>query len=85
MTPEATLGQGPKWVSRWIRLQEVARILSTTPNPDVAALAVDLGYTDQAPRQRFPRRGRHDTGRVRTVASRVIGGLGLDSDTRPAW
>ncbi|WP_407345354.1 helix-turn-helix domain-containing protein [Pengzhenrongella phosphoraccumulans] len=43
-----TLGQGPKWVGRWVRLQEVARLLSAPDPPDVAAVAVSLGYTDQA-------------------------------------
>lgn len=43
-----TLGQGPKWVARWIRLQELARALAVQPEPDLAALAVELGYTDQA-------------------------------------
>lgn len=45
---KATLGQGPKWASRWIRLQEVARVLSQASPPDTAALAVELGYSDQA-------------------------------------
>ncbi|MDQ4137924.1 MAG: helix-turn-helix domain-containing protein [Actinomycetota bacterium] len=44
----ATLGKGPKWVSRRIRLQEIARILATEPDVDLAALAADLGYADQA-------------------------------------
>jgi AraC-like DNA-binding protein len=43
-----TLGHGPKWVSRWIRLQEVARTLANGTHPDFATLAVDLGYADQA-------------------------------------
>lgn len=43
-----TLGQGPKWVARWVRLQEVARVLATAPEPNLAALAAELGYTDQA-------------------------------------
>jgi len=34
--------------SRWIRLQELARALAVQPEPDLAALAVDLGYTNQA-------------------------------------
>ena len=45
---QATLGKGPKWVSRRIRLQEIARILDFEPEVDLAALAADLGYTDQA-------------------------------------
>ncbi|HEY8588011.1 MAG TPA: helix-turn-helix domain-containing protein [Naasia sp.] len=45
---KATLGKGPKWISRRVRLQEVARVLATEPDADLAALAADLGYTDQA-------------------------------------
>lgn len=44
----ATLGRGPKWVSRRIRLQEVARALAAGVPSDLATLAADLGYTDQA-------------------------------------
>lgn len=43
-----TLGQGPKWVARWVRLQEVARLLSSPDAPDAAAVASSLGYSDQA-------------------------------------
>ncbi|MBX3144234.1 MAG: AraC family transcriptional regulator [Trueperaceae bacterium] len=43
-----TLGHGPKWISRWIRLQEVARVLAGGEGVSAAALAVDLGYSDQA-------------------------------------
>jgi AraC-like DNA-binding protein len=43
-----TLGQGPKWVSRWVRLQEVAQRLAVDPDCDVAAMAAELGYSDQA-------------------------------------
>lgn len=43
-----TLGLGPKWVTRWIRLQEVARLLSGASAPEVADVAAELGYTDQA-------------------------------------
>ena len=44
----ATVGQGPKWISRRIRLQEVARQLALRPDADLATLALELGYTDQA-------------------------------------
>ncbi|KQQ94740.1 AraC family transcriptional regulator [Leifsonia sp. Leaf325] len=47
-TLKTTVGRGPKWISRRIRLQEAARALTTTSDRDLAALAVDLGYTDQA-------------------------------------
>lgn len=43
-----TLGHGPKWITRRIRLQEVARLLATQPDLDLAQLAIELGYTDQA-------------------------------------
>jgi AraC-like DNA-binding protein len=43
-----TLGRGPKWVSRRIRLQEAARSLAAAEAPDLTALAVELGYSDQA-------------------------------------
>ncbi|WP_210481265.1 helix-turn-helix domain-containing protein [Naasia sp. SYSU D00948] len=45
---QTTLGRGPKWVSRRIRLQEVARVLAVEPDADLAVLAAELGYTDQA-------------------------------------
>lgn len=44
----ATLGHGPKWVSRRIRLQEVARCLASRPTDEVSAIAAELGYADQA-------------------------------------
>ncbi len=44
----STLGHGPKWVSRRIRLQEVARALASDGSDNLAALATDLGYADQA-------------------------------------
>lgn len=43
-----TLGHGPKWLSRRIRLQEVALVLATRPGEDLAVIAADLGYTDQS-------------------------------------
>lgn len=43
-----TIGKGPKWVSRRIRLQEVARVLATERDMDLTQLAAELGYTDQA-------------------------------------
>ncbi|MDH6181475.1 AraC-like DNA-binding protein [Microbacteriaceae bacterium SG_E_30_P1] len=42
----ATLGQGPKWVARWLRLQDVVRLLSSDESPTAAA--AKLGYSDQA-------------------------------------
>ncbi len=43
-----TLGRGPTWVARRLRLQEVARVLASDGAPDLATLAGELGYTDQA-------------------------------------
>lgn len=43
-----TIGHGPKWISRRIRLQEVALALATRPDDAVASIAADLGYTDQS-------------------------------------
>lgn len=43
-----TLGHGPKWLSRRIRLQEVALALVARPTDDLAVIAADLGYTDQS-------------------------------------
>ncbi|MGO1560391.1 MAG: helix-turn-helix domain-containing protein [Actinomycetaceae bacterium] len=43
-----TLGHGPKWLSRRIRLQEVALALSTRPTEELAVIAAELGYADQS-------------------------------------
>lgn len=43
-----TLGQGPKWVTLWVRLQEGARLLSQQPAPPLADVAHGLGYADQS-------------------------------------
>lgn len=43
----ATLGRGPKWIGRRIRLQEVALALATRDD-DLATIAAELGYADQA-------------------------------------
>ena len=45
---QRTIGLGPKRVTRLVRLQEVARVLSLGGAPDLAALAAELGYADQA-------------------------------------
>lgn len=45
---QRTIGLGPKRVTRLVRLQEVARVLSLGGAPDLATLAVELGYADQA-------------------------------------
>lgn len=61
----ATLGRGPSEIARRIRLQEVVRRLSSS-NPEITAIAADLGYTDQA----------HLTNEFRTVTG-VTPGLYL--------
>ena len=43
-----TVGHGPKWVARRVRLQEVARVLSTDAAVELADLAVSMGYADQS-------------------------------------
>lgn len=63
-----TLGRGPKWVSRRIRLQEVARILASVDAPDLATLATELGYADQA----------HLTADFRTTAGTTPGAYARD-------
>jgi AraC-like DNA-binding protein len=42
------VGIGPKWVIRRYRLHEVTERMATGADIDWAALAADLGYTDQA-------------------------------------
>lgn len=53
-----TIGHGPKWISRRIRLQEVALALATRPDAGLSTIAAELGYTDQS----------HLTADFRTVA-----------------
>lgn len=45
---QVTVGHGPKWISRRVRLQEVALALTTRPDDDLASVAADLGYADQS-------------------------------------
>lgn len=66
-----TLGRGPKWVSKRIRLQEVARALASADAPDLAALAAQLGYADQA----------HLTADFRTTAGTTPGAYARDLRT----
>ncbi|TGJ97326.1 AraC family transcriptional regulator, partial [Actinotalea fermentans ATCC 43279 = JCM 9966 = DSM 3133] len=42
------LGVGPKWVLQRHRVHLAAERLATDPGQDLAALAVDVGYYDQA-------------------------------------
>lgn len=46
------VGVGPKWVIRRYRMIEAVELLHSSPNvsprPDLAELALDLGYTDQS-------------------------------------
>ena len=44
----ATLGIGPKQAARRIRLQEAARAIAVHDDDDLAEIAVELGYADQA-------------------------------------
>ncbi|GAA4371371.1 helix-turn-helix domain-containing protein [Agromyces bauzanensis] len=59
-----TVGHGPKWISRRIRLQEVALALATRPDASLAAIAAELGYADQS----------HLTADFRAVAGITPGG-----------
>lgn len=43
-----TVGHGPKWISRRMRLQEVALALATRPEAGLATIATELGYADQS-------------------------------------
>jgi AraC-like DNA-binding protein len=42
------IGLSPKWLIQRRRLHEAAERLSDRPRPDLAQVAVDLGYADQA-------------------------------------
>lgn len=43
-----TIGHGPAWVRRWVRLQEAARQFAVDGEAGAADIAARLGYTDQA-------------------------------------
>ncbi|WP_074309331.1 AraC family transcriptional regulator [Micromonospora cremea] len=43
-----TIGRGPAWVRRWVRLQEVARQFATNGAGCAAEIAARLGYADQS-------------------------------------
>ncbi len=43
-----TVGYGPKTMQRVLRFRKVLAQLADTPQPDLASLAVDFGYSDQA-------------------------------------
>ncbi|GIE97495.1 helix-turn-helix domain-containing protein [Paractinoplanes rishiriensis] len=43
-----TIGHGPSWVRRWVRLQEVARQFAVDGEAGAAAIAARLGYADQS-------------------------------------
>ena len=45
---ERYLGLGPKWVISRARVQEAADRIATGDDVDFAALAVELGYSDQS-------------------------------------
>lgn len=72
-----TLGHGPKWLSRRIRLQEVALALATRPADDLAAIAADLGYADQS---HLARDFRAVTGVTPGAYRRAIGELAARSE-----
>ncbi len=43
-----TIGHGPAWVRRWVRLQEVARQFAVSGDAGAADIAARLGYADQS-------------------------------------
>jgi hypothetical protein len=43
-----TIGHGPAWVRRWVRLQEVARQFAVDGEAGAADIAARLGYADQS-------------------------------------
>lgn len=43
-----TIGHGPAWVRRWVRLQEVARQFAVDGEAGAAGIAARLGYADQS-------------------------------------
>ncbi|WP_328473767.1 helix-turn-helix domain-containing protein [Actinoplanes sp. NBC_00393] len=43
-----TIGQGPAWVRRWVRLQEVVRQFAVDGEAGAAGIAARLGYVDQS-------------------------------------
>ncbi|GIE32659.1 hypothetical protein Ait01nite_057040 [Actinoplanes italicus] len=43
-----TIGCGPAWVRRWVRLQEAARQFAVEGEADASQIAVRLGFADQA-------------------------------------
>ena len=53
------VGAGPKWVLRRYRLQDGAHLLARGRSADLAALALELGYFDQA---HFSREFAHEVG-----------------------
>lgn len=70
-----SLGHGPKWISRRIRLQEVALALATRPIDDLAIIATDLGYSDQSHLTRDFRTTTGITPDAYRHACRTLGGL----------
>ena len=63
----------PEWVARRVRLQEVARVLSTDASAELADLAVRLGYADQSHLSDDSRRGRADPRRVPALRAAAAG------------
>lgn len=81
-----TIGLGPKRVSRLVRLQEVARVLSSSGARDLAMLAAELGYADQAHLQHDFRdvAGVAPGAYARAVSALASHGLGASAESRPS-
>lgn len=75
-----TLGHGPKWLSRRIRLQEVALALVATPTDDLSVIAADFGYSDQS---HLARDFRFATGLVPDAYRRTASDLAARTKRRP--
>ena len=74
-----TLGHGPKWLSRRVRLQEVRLALVSRPTDDLSDIAADLGYTDQS---HLARDFRSATGLVPDAYRRTVSDLASRTKTR---
>lgn len=71
-----SLGHGPKWISRRIRLQEAALALAIRPVDELAAIATELGYTDQS---HLTRDFRATTGITPDADRHAVGNLAGDN------
>jgi len=76
------VGVSPKWVIRRSRLQNAAEALASRQEVDLAGLALELGYADQA---HFVRDFRELVGTTPGAYARRNGEGGADSEARRAY